>query len=229
MNERTRSALIIGGTSGLGLAIAKILSKEGCRVFVTGRNGSGLKRENIIGIDLNIDQDAEKLAAHLGTIVKDIPRIDLLVYAAGFAQRIAIGKLNDGEIQTMVNVGLLTPALILQKILRKQESLPGFIVITSTSQWIPRPKEPVYAAVKAGVAMLARSVSLDEQIGKTLVVGPAGMNTKMQTGDHGGGELLDPDWTAEQILTLYDQSFKYKLARILRDPPRVEIVDERSA
>jgi NAD(P)-dependent dehydrogenase (short-subunit alcohol dehydrogenase family) len=226
MNKKNLNVLIIGGSSGLGRAMAEILDRRGFHVFVTGRDGSEFKHGNIVGINFDITQDARKLAIDLNSILEIIPSIDLLVYAAGYSQKGTIGKLDDIDIQTMVNIGLLAPALILQKILRKQEYLAGFIAITSTSQWIPRLGEPVYAAVKAGVAMLAHSVSLDPQIGKTLVVGPAGMNTKMQTGNNVSGRLLDPDWVAEQILALYDQEFKYKLARILRDPPRVEIVEQ---
>lgn len=226
MDERTHSALIIGGASGLGRAIAEILDQKGSRVFATGRSGVKLKHGNIFGVDLNIGQSADKLSSDLDSLLEGVSHVDLLVYSAGYLEKGGIGKLNDVDIEIMVNVGLLAPALILQKILRKQKSLPGLIVITSTSQWIPRREEPVYAAVKAGVAMLAHSVSLDPNIGKTLVVGPAGMRTKMQTGSK-DGKLLDSGWVAKKIMTLYDRKFKYKLVRILRDPPRVEAVDER--
>lgn len=227
MSKNIRNVLVVGGVSGLGLAISKIFKQSGFKVFATGRNTFKSEQNSITNIDLHITQDAEKLIADLDSIIKDIPHIDILVYAAGYTQKGVIDKLNDTDIRIMINVGLLAPALMIQKILLKQECLYGFIAITSTSQWIPRLEEPVYAAVKAGMAMLSNSVSLDPRISKTLVVGPSGMNTKMQAENKWSGELLDVDWVAKQIVTLYDDEFKYKLARILRDPPRVEVIESR--
>ena len=127
----------------------------------------------------------------------------------------------------MVRVGLTSPAMMLQRILQKQEHLDGFIAVTSTSQSVPRLREPVYTAAKAGLGMLAKSVSLDPQVSKTLVVAPAGMKTNFWKGAEREGELLEPQWVAKQIINLYEGGFAYKYARILRGPPRVEAIDER--
>src|SRR3989338_6779319 len=128
----------------------------------------------------------------------------------------------------MEDIGLLAPALIVQRIIKKQGSLAGFIAITSTSQWTPRLLEPMYTAVKAGLAMLANSLSLDPRIGKVLVAGPAGMATRFwENNPRDMSKMLDPKWVAEQIIQLYADDFEYKFSRIMRDPPRVEIVETR--
>ncbi len=217
------SVLIIGGTSGLGLAIARLLHKEGHRVLVAGRKNPHQK--GLAHIKLSIGSDTKTLSIDADRIVKYANPIDLFVYAAGFFQKGTLDKLDDAEIKTMVNVGLLAPALILHRILCVQKKLPGIIAITSTSQWIPRREEPVYASVKAGLAMLGHSVSLDSKIGKTLVVGPAGMDTKMLAGRKRAGTLLNVNWVGEEIIKLYKNNFKFKLVRILRDPPRIELVE----
>ena len=163
----------------------------------------------------------------LDHILEKIGPVDLLVYAAGFSQIGTLDVLTDKEIDAMLNISLAVPAKLLQRILQRQKKLPGLIAITSTSQWIPRMEEPVYAATKAGLAMLVASVSLDPRIKKTLVVWPSGMNTKMQVGRKYKGILLDPSWVATQILEWYKTDFKYQLIRILRDPPRVETLEKQ--
>ncbi len=74
--------------------------------------------------------------------------------------------------------------------------------------------------------MLAHSVSLDKRIGKTLVAGPAGMNTTFWKGHDRGPDLLSPKWVATQILNEHKGYFHYKCIRILRSPPRVKVVEE---
>jgi NAD(P)-dependent dehydrogenase (short-subunit alcohol dehydrogenase family) len=226
-----KAALIVGGTSGLGLELAVSLAAA-YDVTVTGRQDCRREGVAYCPFDLSV-KSAHTLRQGLDflfTVMQANKRasIDLVVYAAGFYQEGTIDKLTDDDIMEMTKVGFLAPALLLRRILEKQKSIPGFIAITSTSQWTPRRLEPIYAGVKAGLGMLANSLSLDERIGKTLVVGPAGMNTRFWKGtDRDVSTLLDPHWAAEQTLRLYEGDFKYKFARILRDPPRTELVEQR--
>lgn len=226
-------ALVIGGSSGLGLAIAGILkNKNKYQVFITGRRNPGKSDLHFQYLDLKgfvDDYLPSDLDSDLDITIRHFMPLDLLVYSAGFYQDGTLDELDDYDIRNMINVGLVAPALLLSKILKKQRQLSGFIAITSTSQFIPRLREPVYTAVKAGLGMLAHSVSLDPRIAKTLVVAPAGMNTNFWNGVDISkkGILLESDWIAEQIMDLFQGEFKYKLARILREPSRVEILDER--
>jgi len=222
----SKNCLVIGGTSGLGLELALCLQKNGHSVFVTGRNNPN--QEKISYIRLDITSNVEKFSKDLGKTLDESGPIHTLVYAAGFFQEGVISELNDADIITMTNIGLVGPALLLQKILQRQDELKNFIAITSTSQWIPRLKEPVYTSVKAGISMLAHSISLDQRVKKTLVVGPSGMDTKIWKNreKEDSGILLEPAWTAKKILELNNGKFNYKLARILRDPKRIEIIKQ---
>lgn len=216
--------LIIGGSSGLGFEIANLLSNQNA-VFITGRRNPNKNNLHFLPLDLGTGQS---LSEKLDFLVDRLPKIEMLVYAAGFYQEGSIADITDDDIFAMNNVGLLAPAMLLRRLLKKQDRLSGLIAITSTSQWIPRSMEPVYTAVKAGLGMFAHSVSLDPKIGKMLVVGPSGMKTrfwektKKETGD-----MLEPKWVAEQVVNLFQPNFKYKFIRILRGPARVEVVDQR--
>ena len=222
------TTLIFGGTSGLGLELANLLTRKDNSVYVTGRKKP--KDQSLKFVYLDIDQYTDQLAKKIDEALSNVPRcLDLLILAAGFYQEGSIGQLSDADVRKMINVGLTSPIIILNKVLSLQERLPGVITITSTSQWTPRMYEPVYTAVKAGLGMFANSVSLDPQVGKILVAGPAGMKTNfwLNTGKD-TTTMMDPRWVAERIIELYSEGdFKYKYARILRKPPRVEVVEER--
>lgn len=218
-------ALIIGGTSGLGLELGLALTQTH-KVVVTGRHDP---RQELLNFQyLDISPRSYFLGTDIDNLVQKYPQLNLLVYAAGFYQEGTISDLSDPDIAGMINVGLLAPILLLQRFLSKQSQLPGFIAVTSTSQWTPRLLEPVYTAVKAGLGMLANSVSLDERVGKVLVIGPAGMRTRFwDQNPRDMSTMLDPKLVAEQILNLYEGNFKYKFARILREPARIEVVETR--
>lgn len=231
------TALIIGGTSGLGLELAHIFACTYDRVFVTGRSMKNLldnstKRRGNKNISFRsscITKDSN--VNDLNRLLSDLPKIDLLIYAAGFRQRAPIDELSDDDIATMAQVGLTFPALLLRRILSRQDDLPGFIAITSTSEYVPRREEPVYAATKAGLGMLARSVALDERVGKVLIAAPAGMKTPFWDGHVCDmSTFLDPARVAMYIFNIYADLYrsdaKCQSVKILRQPERVEFVEQ---
>ncbi|MBI4232620.1 SDR family NAD(P)-dependent oxidoreductase [Candidatus Peregrinibacteria bacterium] len=219
-----KAALVVGGTSGLGLQLALGLVPM-YKVTVTGRKDPQDSRLSFAYLDIN---PRESLSQKLDAVVSNSRHLDLLVYAAGFYQEGKIDILSDEEITKMAYVGFNAPVMLLQRILKRQQSLPGFIAITSTSQWTPRLLEPVYTGVKAGLGMLASSLSLDSRIEKTLVVAPAGMATEFWAGTgRDMTSMLDPAWVAKQILNQYPGAFAYKFVRLLREPLRVEVGDVR--
>ena len=219
-----KNILIVGGTSGLGLSLASLLLTDDGDVCVTGRTDP--IRDSIRFYALDIDTDT--LAINLDTLLSSLPKIDLLIYAAGFYEEARIAESSDTFIMKMERVGLLAPMLLVAKLMRKQGSLSEFVAVTSTSQWTPRELEPSYSAVKAGLGMFANSLSLDPAIGKVLVIGVAGMATPFwKDSSRDVSTMLHPDWVAAQIVSQLVDGYDYKLVKILRNPARVEIVETR--
>lgn len=219
-----RRCLIVGGTKGLGFSLADRLARDGNEVIVTGREDPKQEHLRFYPLDLS-NQPSEAITQ----MVTDLPHIDLLVYAAGFYQEGRVTDLAIPQIDEMLNVGAAGAVYLTRELLLRQGELEGFIGVTSTSQWTPREFEPVYTLVKAGLGAYANSLALDPRVQKTLVVGPAGMKTHFWEGtEKDTSGMLNPDWVAEQILALFNAgNFCYKFARILREPPRVEIVETR--
>ncbi len=220
------TTLIIGGTSGLGLELARKYKERGDEVLVLGRKDPDETGVQYIHFDL---RGRETLQSTVDLLVGELPHIDTLVYAAGFFQEGTVTDLEPEDIMNMLDVGLNGAIWFVRELLEKQSSLQTFVAITSTSQWIPRKLEPVYTAVKAGLGHFANSMSLDGRISKTLVAGPAGMKTAFwRMTDRDTSQDNDPVWVAGQILAAMDDQFSYRFIQILRNPPQVNIVETRS-
>ena len=219
-----KNALIVGGTSGLGLALAQQMSSEGVHVMVTGRRSPQIQGISFRYLSLSPHANISK---SFDEFVATLPHIDFFVYAAGFYQQGEIQDLQDEHIAEMNMVGLEAPQMLLARILRKQEDLHWFISITSTSQWTPRRDEPVYAGSKAGLAHFAHSVAEGDRVTNVMVVGPAGMATDFWRDKPGKdmSVMLDPDWVAKQIIDHMGACIKYMYIQILREPARVKIVE----
>lgn len=227
MSQSAKVSIIIGGTSGLGLEIAKLLAHEG-PVIITGR-----KDPDVTGLEFRKYELAQgvKMSASAAAFVKELPEINCFVFAAGFFQEGRVTDLSDKDIEDMIDVGGRSLIYLIRELLTKQASLDELITITSTSQWTPRKLEPIYNFVKAGAGHLSNGLAEDGRIAKVLVVGPAGMATpfwsKEQLDARKDQGMLDPEWVAKQIIALRNTNYLYKYARILRQPPRVELVEER--
>lgn len=218
------NALVIGGSSGLGLEIAKALAKTHC-VTVTGRHDPNEKELRFH--KLNITAQPESFEAAMSPIANSTP-IDILVLAAGYYQEGTLSSLKADDVMTMINVGILAPTMIIRQVVKQQGTLPKLVVITSTSQLTPRLAEPVYCAVKAGIAMLAKSLSLDPNFGKVLVAAPGGMQTSFWRNSKTPEGALDPAVVAEQILGELENSFAFNQIRIPRDTGQVERLEFQS-
>ena len=218
-------SLIIGGTSGLGLEIARLLRDAGDEVIITGRKNPDERGLQFQKFDLDL---GGVLAKEVDAFVSTLPQIDRFVYSAGFYQEGNITELEEHSIHKMLDVSLHAPIWFTRELLRGQGTLPQYIAITSTAQDVPREKEIVYSAGKAGFAQFANSLSLDPRVGKVLVVAPGGIKTTFwQATKHDTSTFNDPVWVAKQIVEALAIDFEYAMVKVLRNPARTEVVETR--
>ncbi|WP_109314305.1 SDR family NAD(P)-dependent oxidoreductase [Pseudovibrio ascidiaceicola] len=219
-----KNILIVGGTSGVGLELARHYVKEGHNVGLTGRQNPELEEATFHS--LSITDDPVQLAQNIDRVLDGFKNVHTLIYAAGFLQRGHIDELADAELGTMVNVGLLAPMMLIQRLKRRSDHPLKIMLITSSSQYTPRELEPAYCATKSALGMLGASLVRDKDLGKVLVAAPSGIRTAFWANtDEDTDTMLCPSWVSQQIVDLSSGSFKYKFAKILRDPARVEIVE----
>ena len=217
-----KNILIVGGSSGLGLDLAKHYVRAGHTVCVTGRHDPKLAGSTYI--ELKIGGDSNNLASSIDHVLAKFPAVNTLIYSAGYCQRSYIDELSDADITQMTNVGLLAPMLFVQRLKNNLDTPLKVMLVTSSSQYTAREMESVYCATKAGLGMFGASLVRDKKIGKVLVVAPSGMrSTFWRESNVDVTGMLETQWVADQIVELSSGKFKYKYAKILRNPERVVI------
>lgn len=219
-----KNILIVGGTSGVGLELSKYYTKAGHNVCMTGRKNPEL--DGATYQELAMTHESGPLAEDIDCVLRNFEDVNTLIYAAGFVQLGHIDTLSDDDLGRMVNVGILAPMILIKRLKNRSRTPLDIILITSSSQYTPRELEPAYAATKSAMGMLGASLVRDKELGKVLVAAPSGIRTPFWDGtDIDTGSMLEPDWVAKQIVELSSGNFKYKFAKLLREPPRVEVVE----
>lgn len=207
--------LIVGGSSGLGLEIARKFSGE--HVVVTG-----LEKPNADVDARTFDLTQPNLGDATAKFVADLPEIDVLVYAAGLYPQGRITDLTPKQIEDSLSVAGRGMLYFARELLDKQGKLAEIITITSIAQYKPLEKEVVYNFVKAGLGHFCNGLSLDERVGKVLVVAPQAMRNDDEPGD-----ATPRRWVAEQTMQARTEPYEFKRINILRRPDRVEEVEKR--
>src|SRR5579862_2299832 len=104
-----KKAVIIGGTSGMGLATAKMLLAGGARVVVTGRSKEGLEsaQKELANDAIVVSSDARSLAdleALAARVKSDFDTLDLLFVNAGFSTRASLESITEAIYDEMFNL-----------------------------------------------------------------------------------------------------------------------------
>lgn len=161
-----RVAVITGGTSGIGLAIATRFAAEGAHVFLTGRRQAELDAaaasvgHGAVGIraDMSDLADIERVFGEVG---QRHAQIDILVANAGGGEFAPLGAISEKHFDATfgTNVkGVLFSAQMALPLLRDG----GAIILTgSTAGSGAIPAFSVYSATKAAVRNFARGWALD--------------------------------------------------------------------
>ena len=104
-----KKVVVIGGTSGMGLATAKMLLDGGARVLVTGRSKAGLESAQhelgkgalVVSSDARSLTDIDALASRVKT---EFDTIDLLFVNAGFSIPTPLGSVTESIYDEMFNL-----------------------------------------------------------------------------------------------------------------------------
>lgn len=115
-----KKVVIIGGTSGMGLATAKMLLDGGACVVVTGRSKEGLESsQKELGNDaIVVSSDARSLtdlAALASRVKAEFDTIDLLFVNAGFSTRAPLESITEAIYDEMFNLNAKGPLFAVQK------------------------------------------------------------------------------------------------------------------
>lgn len=158
-------ALVTGGTTGIGLATAKLFAAEGAHVFVTGRRQAELDAAvRSIGNATGLRIDSSSLA-DLDRLFAEIKatkgRIDVLFVNAGGGSMVPLGEVTEAHFDDAFDRNVKGVLFTVQKALPLLSN-PSSVILTSSSTGNRGTANfSVYAASKAAIRSFARNWILD--------------------------------------------------------------------
>ena len=162
-------ALVTGASRGIGRAVASALANLGATVIGTGTTQAGastiddyLKMQAAKGRGAILDvNDAAAISALLEAIEKEFGPVSILVNNAGITQDNLAIRMKDAEWESVIDTDLKSVFRLSKAVLRGMMKARGgrIINITSVVGAIGNPGQINYAAAKAGVAGLTRSLA----------------------------------------------------------------------
>ena len=161
-----KTALITGGTSGIGLATAKQFVSEGAYVYITGRRAQELAAavkeidRNVTGVqgDMSNLADLDRLFAQ---VEREKGRLDVVFANAGVAQYAPLGKITEEHYDSIFDVNVKGLLFTVQKALPLMPDGGSIILNASIVASKGLPANSVYSATKAAVRSFARTWTTD--------------------------------------------------------------------
>jgi NAD(P)-dependent dehydrogenase (short-subunit alcohol dehydrogenase family) len=167
----SKTAVVIGGTSGIGLTLAKGLAAAGANVVPTGRRRELVEsvaaeiREagrGSLGIPCDV-ADRSSLQAVLEAVCAEFGKVDILVNSAGITQRTPILDLSENDwnaiLETNLNGTLRACQVFGRHMIGRRYG--RIINIASLTSLLSMYEVAAYSASKAGVASLTKSFAIE--------------------------------------------------------------------
>lgn len=157
----SKRAVILGGTSGIGLATAKMLRAAGARVLVTGRSQAGLDAAQqalgsdtlVISSDARSLPDIDALAAQVGDV---FGQIDLLFVNAGLGLFEPLANTSEAVYDDMFNLNAKGPFFAVQKLSPLINQGGSVVFTTSIANVKGMPMIAAYGGAKAALRAFTR-------------------------------------------------------------------------
>jgi NAD(P)-dependent dehydrogenase (short-subunit alcohol dehydrogenase family) len=159
-------AVITGGNSGIGLATAKEFKEQGARVVITGRDQQTLdeaKRE-IGGDVLALRSDTSRLTdidKLFAAVKEEFGHIDVLFINAGIGKFAPVEAVTEEEFDSIMDINFKGAYFTIQRALPFLNDNASIVLNTSIAAHIGMPNSSVYAASKAALITLARTLSAE--------------------------------------------------------------------
>ena len=201
-----KTALVVGGSSGIGLAIVKqLLEQDYSKIYIYDRKNSDFLSNKIEFTQFNlVEDDFDKFDSL-------VDKVDTLVITAGFGRVSKFETFKDIEIKNGILVNEVAPIRIIRKYYDRIISQDNFycLVMGSIAGMISSPLFSVYSAGKAGLNRFIESVNIEiEESGSTnriLNVSPGSIK-----GTSFNGGLTDLEQVSALAQRILEQMFNHE-------------------
>jgi gluconate 5-dehydrogenase len=167
-----KTALITGGTHGLGMAIAKGLGSAGATIIVNDISkekiegavneykACGLKAFGYL-FDVT---DEKQVIEYIAKIEKEVGPVDILVNNAGIIKRIPMVDMEVADFRQVIDIDLVAPFIMAKHVVKsmiKRKSGGKIINMCSMMSELGRDTVSAYAAAKGGLKMLTKNMATE--------------------------------------------------------------------
>ncbi len=203
MTIKGKRALITGGSSGIGFAIAEaLLAKGAAGIAISGRRSAVVNDAvqqlskagggKVFGIAADVGT-AEGRAATLDQALAALGGLDILINNAGGVRAGRLEQMPEADILKMIEVDLVAPILLTRAALPALRASGDAVVINVSSGLglVGAPFYAAYGAVKAGLGHFGESLrrELKGEGIHVMTVYPGGTDTPMMKSSRAGAEL----------------------------------------
>jgi NAD(P)-dependent dehydrogenase (short-subunit alcohol dehydrogenase family) len=155
-------AVISGGTSGIGFAIARRFVKEGAHVFIFGRRRDALDEAvQLIGANVTaVRADATKLEDldRVADAVRGATgKVDVVVSNAALVEQVALPKITQDHYDRTFALNAKAPLFLVQKMLPMMGRGGSIILVASAMHTMGLANHSTYAATKAALRSYSRT------------------------------------------------------------------------
>jgi NAD(P)-dependent dehydrogenase (short-subunit alcohol dehydrogenase family) len=220
-----KSAVVTGGTRGIGRAIAERLLREGASVAICGRSADSVRRAveemkplgKVIGCAADVT-DQGQVTALFEAVDRAFGRLDVLVNNAGQGVFRKVGEMTPEEWHRTIDLNLSGPFYCSREALGRFGERGGFIVnISSLAGKNAFAGGAAYNASKAGLNLFGEAMMLDHRYDRVRVTSimPGSVDTEFS--GHPGKRDGDAGWM------IAPEDIAEAVALVLRMPERTTI------
>lgn len=133
-----KTILVTGASSGIGKTTAIECSKMGANVIITARNEERLKN-TLDSLDTSCGQNHQMILADLSAeeniqaLVDALPVLDGVSLNAGIVKTLPVKFINSQDLSEVLNVNMIGPVLLAQRLLKKKKLVKGSSVVFTSS------------------------------------------------------------------------------------------------
>ncbi len=198
MKLTAKTILITGGTSGIGLELARQLLQRGNIILVTGRDLAKLENAQSALPGIHIFQsdvsDPDAIAALHDRVLAQFPALDVLINNAGIMRNLNLNQDHDlRDVTREIEINLSGPIRMVQKFLPhlKKQKDAAIVNVSSGLAFVPLALSPVYCATKAAIHSFSQSMRAQlKGTNVTMIeLAPPGVETPLFRGEFSEEEL----------------------------------------
>ena len=185
-----RVVLVTGGQRGIGRGIAQAFLDAGATVITCSRSSVADPLAGTTHHQCDV-RDQESVEALVAGIVDTHHRLDVVVNNAGGAPATDAATASPGFHDKIISLNLNAPLLVAQianRVMQAQELGGSIVNISSIGAHRPAPTIAAYAAAKAGIDSLTRSLAMEWGPKVRVNAIDVGLCRTEQTDDHYGGD-----------------------------------------